>query len=354
MKARKVAIEKNASAIRISIRKRSANSPSELLDIWDRLTRPIAEPFFTEHNYQLLIRKTHMSVSLSCARFLMGLAPKNLGDELKLREQLLNRDVPQAAPIPNALRSSCQIEERVHHGQRVVTLTPRTGRRDLHVLYLHGGAYVNSLLRAHWSIIGAVISATGATVTVPLYALAPEKDYRVGTTLIDAVFDSIVSARNSEKVVVMGDSAGGNAALTLALRRRDNGLSLPDHLFLFAPWLDLSLGDDEMKGLESRDIMLGVNGLRECGRMWAGDISPSAPSMSPLYADLQGMPPISIFQGDRDIFVVDARKFAVKARAAGVALDYHEYSGGFHVFMGLTFLPEAKDVFRRVKAVIGG
>ncbi|CAI1019610.1 alpha/beta hydrolase [Serratia liquefaciens] len=294
-----------------------------------------------------------MSVFLSCARYLMGLTPKILGNEVKLREQLLNRDAPQAAPIPSALRSSCHIKERVYQEQRVVTLTPRKGKRDLHVLYLHGGAYVNPLLRAHWSIIGAVIRATGATVTVPLYALAPENDYRVGTALIDIVFDSIVSARKGEQIVVMGDSAGGNAALTLALRRRDAGLSLPDHLFLFAPWLDLSLRDAEMKELECRDIMLGVDGLRECGRMWSGDISPSAPSMSPLYADLRGMPPMSIFQGDRDIFVVDARKFAVKARAAGLTVDYHEYPGGFHVFMGLTFLPEAKDVFRLVKTVTG-
>jgi acetyl esterase/lipase len=85
--------------------------------------------------------------------------------------------------------------------------------------------------------------------------------------------------------------------------------------------------------------------------MWAGDVSLSSPYMSPLYADLRGMPPMSIFQGDRDIFVVDARKFAVEAQVAGVTLDYHEYPGGFHVFMALTFLPEAKDVFRKVKAV---
>ncbi|MGG4627064.1 alpha/beta hydrolase [Serratia odorifera] len=292
-----------------------------------------------------------MSVFLTCARLLMGLAPKILGNDVKLREQLLNRTAPQTASIPSALRSSCHIKECMYQEQRVVTLTPRTGKRDLHILYLHGGAYVNPLLRAHWSIIGAVINATGATVTVPLYALAPENDYRVGTALIDTIYDSIVSTRKSEQIVVMGDSAGGNAALTLALRRRDNGLSLPDHLILFAPWLDLSLKDAEMRELESRDIMLGVDGLRECGRMWAGDISPSASSMSPLYADLRGMPPMTIFQGDRDIFVVDARKFAVKAKAAGVTVDYHEYPGGFHVFMGLTFLPEAKDVFRQMKAV---
>lgn len=292
-----------------------------------------------------------MSVFLTCARLLMGLAPKILADDVKLHKYLLNRPSPQAAPIPAALRSSCQIEEREHQGQRVVTLTPRTGRRDLHVLYLHGGAYVNPLHHSHWSIISAVIGATGATVTVPLYALAPEHDYRVGTALIDTVFDSIVSARKGERIVVMGDSAGGNAALTLALRRRDDGLSLPDHLFLFAPWLDLSMRDAEMRGLENKDVMLAVDGARVCGRMWAGDISPELPYMSPLYADLRGMPPMSIFQGDRDIFVVDARKFAVKAQVAGVTLDYHEYPGGFHVFMGLTFLPEAKDVFRKVEAV---
>jgi len=291
-----------------------------------------------------------MSVRLSCTRFLLGFVPKALdSDEKKLRARLLNRGAPQEARIPNALRSSCQIEERVHNGQKVVTVRPRAGTRNLHVLYLHGGAYVNPLLRAHWNIIVAVINATGATVTVPLYALAPKNDYRAGTALIDEVFESIVSTQNGDKVIVMGDSAGGNAALTLALRRRDDGLSLPDQLILLAPWLDLSSKDPAMRELEQGDIMLSVNVLRECGRMWAGDVSPSSPYMSPLYADLRGMPPMSIFQGDRDIFVIDARKFAAKARKAGVEVDYQEYQGGFHVFMGVTFLPESKDVFRRVK-----
>ncbi|CAI1180493.1 hypothetical protein [Serratia quinivorans] len=82
-----------------------------------------------------------MSAFLSCARFLMGLVPKILGKEVKLREQLLNRDVAQAARIPTALRSSCHIAEYLHQDRRIVTLTPRKGKRDLHVLYLHGANF---------------------------------------------------------------------------------------------------------------------------------------------------------------------------------------------------------------------
>lgn len=295
-----------------------------------------------------------MSASLSLARFMFGLTPKFLGNVQKMRASLSDRPAPVAAEIPATLRSSCRVEERVIHGQRVVTLIPRAGKRQVHVLYLHGGAYVNALIGAHWSIIRAVIEATGATVTVPMYALAPENDHIPGTTLIDLVFAEMMSTRREDQIVVMGDSAGGNAVLTLTLRRRDLGLPLPDLLILFSPWLDLAVKDPEARRLEGADIRLGVDALRACGKMWAGDVDPLSPHMSPLYADLQGMPSMGIFQGDRDIFVVDARNFVERATVAGVNVHYHEYPGGFHVFMGLTFLPEAKDVFRQVKALIGG
>lgn len=296
-------------------------------------------------------KSANMSVSLLLTRLALGLQPKPLDDAAKVRQQLSGRSYPEEAPLPNALRRKCGVEEWECDGQKVVTLPPHVDRTDTHILYLHGGAYINPMIRAHWAIINALIDATGASVTVPFYALAPENDYRPGTALVDAVYDHLAMTRPNERIVVAGDSAGGNFALTLALRRRDADLPLPDRLILFSPWLDLTLRDPDMKSMERNDVMLGVDGLRLCGRWWAGETDPASPPMSPLYADLSGLPPMMLFQGDRDIFVVDSRTFAAKA---GSLCQYREYPGGFHVFMGATFTPEAKDVFRHVKNAILG
>ncbi len=94
--------------------------------------------------------------------------------------------------------------------------------------------------------------------------------------------------------------------------------------------------------------MLAVDGVRECGSWWAGPLDARSPHLSPLYADLAGLPSTAYFQGTHDILVVDARSFASKAEAAGMDLRYFEYPGAFHVFMGATFTPEARDVFRHV------
>ena len=290
-------------------------------------------------------RRRGMSTSLLLARTLLGFVPKVLASEDRLRAKVKNRVYPKDAPLPASLRHRCEVQETVMDGQTVVTLKPRSGRSDQHMLYLHGGAYFSPMLAAHWSIIGALIQATGASVTLPLYALAPENDYQRGTALVDAVYGQLEEQHPGERIVVAGDSSGGNFALNLVLRRRDGGQTLPDRLILLAPWLDLAMRDERATVMETEDVMLGVAGLRLCGRWWAGDLDPGSPQFSPQVADLSGLPPIALYQGDRDIFVIDARTFVDRCRAAKVDCRYYEYPGAFHVFMGVTFTPEASDVF---------
>lgn len=125
---------------------------------------------------------------------------------------------------------------------------------------------------------------------------------------------------------------------------------MPGRIILFSPWLDLTLADPEARKLETKDVMLAVDTLRMCGAWWAGEDDPRLPRLSPLYADLKGLPPIELYQGTNDIFVVNARTFVKKVEAAGGAIHYGEYPGAFHVFVGATFTPEAKDVFNRIAA----
>ena len=300
----------------------------------------------------LAARCRGMSTSLLLARALLGFAPKVLDSEDRLRAKVTNRAYPEDAPLPASLRHRCDVRETVMDNQTVITVTPRIDRSDQHILYLHGGAYFSPMLTAHWSIIGALIKATGASVTIPLYALTPENDFRRGTALVDTIYGHLEEQHPGERIVVAGDSSGGNFALNLVLRRRDGGQSLPDRLILFAPWLDLVMRDERAAAMEKEDVMLGVAGLRLCGRWWAGDLDPGSPHFSPQVADLSGLPPIALFQGDRDIFVIDARTFTERCRAAEVDCRYYEYPGAFHVFMAISFLPETRDVFRIIASFV--
>jgi monoterpene epsilon-lactone hydrolase len=119
--------------------------------------------------------------------------------------------------------------------------------------------------------------------------------------------------------VLAGDSAGGG--LGLALRLRDAGLSLPSRLILFSFCLDLTLALPAGREVEPQNAMLGIEALRRAGALWANGADLATPCLSPFHADMEGMPPIHIFQGSHDLLAPDSRSFADRARAAGHPTD---------------------------------
>lgn len=260
----------------------------------------------------------------------------------------LNRKVITAAALPAHMSAKCDMHEEQIDGMRVVRLVPKFEASGWHIIYTHGGAYVSGLITAHWDIVDALIEATGATVTVPLYPLAPESNHRCAYAFLKAVYLRVLAITPSANVVLAGDSAGAALALGQALEYREAGLPMPARVITFAPWLDISLADPAALAVESHDIVLGIEGLRHCGLWWAAGDDPHTPRLSPLYADVRGLPPIDLYQGTHDLLVVDARTFAAKVLAAGGRMRYFEYAGGFHVFMAARFTPEAKDVFKKV------
>ncbi|MBM7117420.1 alpha/beta hydrolase [Archangium primigenium] len=281
----------------------------------------------------------------------LGRGPER--DPAELRRKYENRKPPTPATLPRALRNRCDVREDTVLGQPVYTLTPKHGASGWHIIYTHGGAFVNPLQGAHWDILEQLIEETGATVTVPLYPLAPEHTAAEAFPFLEQVYRDVLGRTAPARVVLCGDSAGGNLALAQALAYREQGLPLPGHLVLFSPWLDLTLSNPEVAAVQPRDIMLRASELVEEGRWWAGAEDPRGARLSPLFADLKGLPPLQIYQGTHDIFLPDARLLRDRVAAAGGQVQLDETPGGFHVFMGATFTPEAHTVFRRIAERLG-
>ncbi len=257
------------------------------------------------------------------------------------------------APIPRGLRNRSHTVESTLNGFRVTTLTPHRGASGTELIYLHGGAYVNPLVRAHWSIIGAIMKRTGATVTVPSYGLAPRHTAADAYPLLETIYSDVLQRAQGADVYLAGDSAGGGLALGLSIALRDKGTPPPAGVFLFSPWLDASMSNASASALVPQDVMLDVPGLAWCGMQWAGSTDVRDPRISPLYGDLSGLPPTYIYQGGHDIFLADVMKFADKAAATGMQLDLQVSIDGFHVFVGAPGLPESRTVFRHVAHVMG-
>ncbi len=275
-----------------------------------------------------------------------------LASEASLRAALprLRRRGP-ALPS-RRMRRRFHVQERVIHGARTFTVAPRSNATASHILYLHGGGYYADILPSHWWFIGRLVQRTGASVTVPLYPLAPEH------TVLDVLDVTLPLARaltaevGQANLTMMGESAGGGLALALAEQLRDEKLPLPRRLVLIAPWLDLTLSDPRQPQLAAEDPLLDLPGARAAGRMYAGKVPPTDPKVSPLFGTLHGLPPTSVFTGTHDLVNADACRLAEKAADEGLWLEFHEYGGLFHAFV-LAPIPEATQALDEIAQFIG-
>lgn len=304
------------------------------------------------------LRSSKPSLLMKLGKWLITRGPKVFPQaEEEVAPFLEARELPQDAELPAKIAKRFEVEQWECEGQPCVTLHPKSGKGEQHILYFHGGGFVLPMLDAHWPLVAALVDATGASLTVPLYEVVPESSHTVADRLADGAFARITQDWAPQNVTLCGDSAGGHMALALALRQVRAGSPKAGKLVLFAPWLDLTLADPASKTVEADDIMLRIGVLRPMGRAWSGDRDPDSPECSPLYAppeELAQLPPTSIFVGRHDLFVVDCRTFAAKMRAAGNPAPLYEYAGAPHVYMALHFTREAKDTFRLVDQFMKG
>lgn len=169
------------------------------------------------------------------------------------------------------------------------------------VIYVHGGSYLNEIVRQHWQFIGYVARHAPANVTVPIYPLAPNG---TAETVVPAMADLI--AASPRPVTLIGDSAGGGLALAATQLLRDTGRPVPHALVLISPWLDLTMSHPDQPELARVDPMLDVPGLAEAGRIYAAGLGPEHPLGSPLKGALDGLPPITVYTGTRDVLHPDS------------------------------------------------
>jgi acetyl esterase/lipase len=257
-------------------------------------------------------------------------------------------------PPPRAMQRRFDVSSRLYRGREVFTVAPRPERRSRNdqagqpgeVLYLHGGAFVEGIFYWHWYFVARMVERLGMTFTVPLYPLAPEHDCATISAFTLDLYRQLVGDR-SEPWVIMGDSAGGGLAMALTQQATAAGLTPPAALVLLSPWLDLTMTDPAQEGLEKVDPLLSRAGPEAAGRWYAGTWPIADPRVSPLFGEVAALPRTLMFCGTHDILVADARRFAARAEAAGVPLEYHEEEGLIHAYP-LLFFPESRKARDRI------
>ncbi|MCX2711300.1 alpha/beta hydrolase fold domain-containing protein [Mycolicibacterium sp. J2] len=210
------------------------------------------------------------------------------------------------------------------------------------VVYVHGGAYVNEIQPEHWKMICAIVDATGCSVQVPLYGLAPQHR---AEQAIDFLLEVTGRAALRGPFYMVGDSSGAGLALATTQSIISEATTPPIGLTLISPWLDIGLTNPAIATIAERDPWLAVPGLRECGRVWSGGLAADDNRVSPIFGALHNLPPIDLYVGDRDIFVGDCRR--LRDSVGPDRITYHEQPGAIHVYPLLP-VPEGKAARHRL------
>ena len=223
---------------------------------------------------------------------------------------------------------------------------------DTLLLYVHGGGFTAGSAAAYRGLSTRFSQACGCRVFAADYRLAPENPFPAALDDCHAVYARL--ALNNADIVLIGDSAGGNLAAALLLRLREAGERLPLGAVLISPVLDLALTGASVTGRASREAVILPESLRLCASAYAGNADRRTPMLSPLYADLAGLPPLLIQVGSEELLRDDSVRFADKARLAGVDVTLEEWPDMIHVWhLFAERLAEARAAIARIGEFVG-
>ena len=232
-------------------------------------------------------------------------------------------------------------------GVRCEWLIPEQSSSDHVLLYLHGGGFVYGVTNLHREMVGQLARLTGLRVLMVDYRLAPEYPFPAALDDCTAVYRWLIKQGiDPKKIVVAGDSAGGNLTLTTMIRLRDAGDPLPAGAACLSPATDLTVREE----LEQRrDPVLHRRALYAFRTAYVADQDCTDPLLSPVYGDLHGLPPLLIHAGEDEVLCADSIRLAEAAEKAGVQVRLEVYPRMWHVWhLYYATLPQASQAVEEI------
>ncbi len=221
-------------------------------------------------------------------------------------------------------------------------LTPGNARAERLIVYLHGGAYCVGDPQSFRNVAACLGRSCESRVLVPAYRLAPEDPFPAALDDMLEVWAEVCGQHPPESILLAGDSAGGGLALALTLELIARGQAVPAGIALFCPLTDLTLSGESLRRNRHSEPILTREWLELCANYYAADTPRDDPRLSPLFADLAGLPPLLIQAAGDDLLLDDARRFHKSACKAGVEAQLEVFADLWHVFQTLPrLLPEA-------------
>ena len=227
--------------------------------------------------------------------------------------------------------------------------TPDRGK-DTVIVYLHGGACIYQPVFFHWRFVHDLALRTHFRVLMPVYPKYPEYHCVDDMEVLLDFYERYVTPLKAAKVVLMGDSFGGNLAMSLTQEIAKRGLQPVTTLVLMSPCVDNAFTRREaMVALQPLDRMLKLERIEALMGGWRGNLPADHPWVSPIYGDLTAFPDDTLLvYGSDEILKVDALLLTERMQALGRPIKSLEYQGMFHTFP----LFPVKEGFQAIREIV--
>ncbi|MDH5621086.1 MAG: alpha/beta hydrolase [Gammaproteobacteria bacterium] len=236
------------------------------------------------------------------------------------------------------------------NGLYVEWLTPK-GRMDGKLLlYLHGGGYVVGSCDMYRQLVSHIARAGQIRTLLPEYRLAPEHRFPAAIDDSVALYRSLLAMGiKAGDIIIAGDSAGGGLTVATLLALRDAGEPLPAAAVLLSPFLDLTGSGESMRTRAAQDPFFRAEDLPDVADLYCEPHQRRFPLVSPVFADIEGLPPMFIQVGDDEILLSDSERIADACIAAGIAVELEIWPEMWHVFqMFVGKMPEARHAVNKI------
>jgi len=229
-------------------------------------------------------------------------------------------------------------------------IEPIKYQRNKTILYFHGGGYVSGTCKAHRMHVAKVVKGSGVGALLFEYRLAPENKFPA------ALEDSISAYKfllekgiAPSRIVFMGDSAGGGLCLATLNKIKELGLPQPAAAIALSPWTDLTNSGETFTTNLHLELLAPAESWTVFSHYYAGESDRTDLGMSPLYGDLKGLPPISIYVGSHETLLSDSTRYAEKAKEAGVDIKLTIGEELFHCYpICAPIFPEATEAMNEI------
>ena len=234
-------------------------------------------------------------------------------------------------------------------------IIPKKANHNKVFLYFHGGGYAVGSMQTHRALVAEIARRAGFCALIPEYRLAPEFPFPAAMNDALRCYEWLLETGHDPRdIIVGGDSAGGGLTLACLLAARDKGLPMPAAQVLISPWVDLTVSRPSIFEHMERTPMFFLREMKTWARNYAGDLPKNHPLVSPLYADLAGLPPMLLQMSDMEVLTDEDMLLADRARAAGVAVQQQVSHGLMHVWhIYWRYLEQARDSIKEIVHYIG-